>query len=264
MTTVIVVLGSGHSGSTLLDLLLGTQPGLWSAGEVVQRPGIYRRPDAEESCTCGRPIVDCSFWASVRAIAPPEGEAEPPRRRAALEAVAAVSGAEVLVDSSKQSSYVAGLLDEGVDARVVHLVRDARAVAHSHARKGRDFGPSIRKWVSDQAKAQRVLDRFPAAPRTTVRYEDLVRDPAAALTRILASLLGRAGAVDAWRGFRARETHLIAGNRMRFSDDAEVRFDDRFLAEVTSSEWWRGTVEARATLREFGYPLRRRGYLAHV
>jgi len=36
MVSVVYILGSGHSGSTLLDLILGAHPGFSSSGEVAK------------------------------------------------------------------------------------------------------------------------------------------------------------------------------------------------------------------------------------
>jgi len=57
---VLYIGGWGRSGSTLLDLILGQAPGLFSAGEVRE---IWQSGLAENRlCGCERPFRDCSFW----------------------------------------------------------------------------------------------------------------------------------------------------------------------------------------------------------
>ena len=48
--TVIFIAGSGHSGSTLLERILGAMPGLVNVGELYN---LYRRHDAPHQERCG-------------------------------------------------------------------------------------------------------------------------------------------------------------------------------------------------------------------
>lgn len=163
---VLFIGGWGRSGSTLLDLLLGQAPGVFSAGEIreIWQSGcVENRP-----CGCGQAFRSCPFWSRVgkeafggwdrldiervlrlrysldRAWAAPllfPGAWSPLGRRVddyvrvlsrLYRAIKQVSGAEVIVDSSNLSSH-AMLLKAvpSLDMRVVHLVRDSRGVAFS-------------------------------------------------------------------------------------------------------------------------------------
>lgn len=59
---VVYIASVGHSGSTLLDMLLGANDGITSLGEIY-RLAWYARDNA--SCTCGEPIAECPFWSQV-------------------------------------------------------------------------------------------------------------------------------------------------------------------------------------------------------
>jgi len=174
--TVIYIAGAGRSGSTILDRILGTVPRVTSCNETVR---VWRNGFLENlGCACGSRFRDCPFWSAVAEEAFPSGEPNPERTdglqwevsrsryfprlladpspqssfgarlaeyRATLgplyRAIAEVSGCDVLVDSSKlpgEALVLAGI--PGIDVRVVHLVRDARAVAHSWRRDRRDPG----------------------------------------------------------------------------------------------------------------------------
>lgn len=65
---VIYVLSSGRSGTTLLDLLLGSASRAWTVGEAQLLPWELREERAP--CGCGRPVDECPFWRQVRAEAP--------------------------------------------------------------------------------------------------------------------------------------------------------------------------------------------------
>jgi hypothetical protein len=73
-------------------------------------------------------------------------------------------------------------------ARFVHLVRDPRAVARSVVEMGwaGNVWAAARRWVDAEREWARVEERVPATRRFTVRYEDLVRDPARVLGSICA------------------------------------------------------------------------------
>jgi hypothetical protein len=63
MTKYIYIIGSGHSGSTLLDLILGTHSQIFSIGEIKQFEKYIRE---RKLCTCGKVVTECSFWSEVR------------------------------------------------------------------------------------------------------------------------------------------------------------------------------------------------------
>lgn len=164
---VLYVGGSGRSGSTLLDRILGQVPGLWSVGEIVH---IWRRGVAENQlCGCGTPFRECPFWTQVGVHAFGGWEnidvddvlrlqhrvdrnryiplmamrwISPSYRRslaayskylaALYGGIKRVSGKEIIVDSAKHASY-AFLLRQvpEIELRVLHLTRDPRGVAYS-------------------------------------------------------------------------------------------------------------------------------------
>ena len=58
---IIYIMGRGHSGSTILDLLLGNAENVESVGELLSGMG---RLDSQ--CSCGAKIKNCEFWTNVR------------------------------------------------------------------------------------------------------------------------------------------------------------------------------------------------------
>jgi hypothetical protein len=63
---VVYVAGSGHTGSTLLALLLDSHPEICCVGETSIKPPIVKRGGgATQSCSCGVPVAQCPFWTRI-------------------------------------------------------------------------------------------------------------------------------------------------------------------------------------------------------
>ncbi len=57
----IYIAGRGHSGSTMLDAMLGNVEGVESVGELVSGMGRY-----DDLCSCGETFTACPYWREVR------------------------------------------------------------------------------------------------------------------------------------------------------------------------------------------------------
>ena len=60
---VIYILSNGRSGSTLLDLLLGTHPDIWTLGEAQILP--WELKENRLPCGCGANVNSCEFWQAI-------------------------------------------------------------------------------------------------------------------------------------------------------------------------------------------------------
>ena len=68
-------MSAGHSGSTLLDILAGTIPGVFSTGELTYLPWQIARaeqagPEAspQKLCSCGLGFRECNVWSQVVSV----------------------------------------------------------------------------------------------------------------------------------------------------------------------------------------------------
>lgn len=61
---LIYIASTGRSGSTLLDMLLGSHSQIATAGEIQILPHEIMH-DGFMPCGCGKPIPECSFWQQV-------------------------------------------------------------------------------------------------------------------------------------------------------------------------------------------------------
>jgi hypothetical protein len=298
---VLFISGLGRSGSTLLELLLGDVPGVVAIGEVKH---LWERGLRDNDlCGCGAPFHECAFWRAVgerafggwERIDPAEAIASAraadrhrqltagvwgrSRRGSALgrygsmlqrlfDAVRAVSGAALIVDSSKDPphGFVLRSLRE-VDVRAVHLVRDSRGVAFSWskvvARPDAASGATMARmsavqsglmWV-DANLLTEALGRL-GMPLVRVRYEDLVANPAAELRRIGALASVRVRELQPPREPGRPQHHGIGGNPIRFSETAvTVRADDEWRRRMRTRDRRVVTGLTAMLLHRYGYPL---------
>jgi hypothetical protein len=62
---VVYLAGSGHSGSTLMALLMDCHPRIVSVGETAFKRSVQRRAPLSQTCSCGRQFLECEFWKAV-------------------------------------------------------------------------------------------------------------------------------------------------------------------------------------------------------
>lgn len=303
---VIYIAGHGRSGSTLLDCLLGQVPELFSLGEV--RFSWHQGFIENHLCACGQPFHECNFWTSVvkssefidekKILDFAEHVARLDKVRTIpqflrfskaadsynllmeevitfsklYQTIAKVSGSSWLIDSSKTAWY-AYLLHNvpGIKLHVVHLIRDARAVAYSRQRKKVLKGaPSENKymatfsssntakwWNYDNLAAQSL--RHISDTYIRVRYEDLIQDPKAQISRILERIGFKDGInLNFLDGNTAylKSSHIVYGNPSRFQQGATTLcLDDEWKRNMPAKHYFTVTLTALPLLILYGYSM---------
>ncbi len=244
---VVFILGSGHCGSTLLDLLLDCHSQIVGVGELQH---LARDP----VCACGRNVVDCPFWHAAAIKIKYDLQAHRkkidfllnrPRfwqRRgldwqrldsesdfvgvyqSLFEYILQQSGKEVIVLSSKSVPLFELLQkSEVIEPVVIHLVRDGRAVVWSYMKKYNSALPFIWKWIAENIKVEILKLRYKQIKFLTINYQQLTRDPEGTLKAILAELS------LPWQpeilNFRDCPHHQVGGNRMKLRKDSTIKED---------------------------------------
>ncbi len=303
---VLYVAGFGRSGSTLLGNVLGQVDGFVSVGEIrnIWLHGLIQN----KICGCGAPFNECEMWQPVLHEAfggmggvDPEKMIQlrerwsrtkhiplmlaPPtrclvRRRLAeyldnlerlYRAVQTTTGSRVIVDTSKFPSYgfTVGMVSS-IDLRVVHLVRDPRAVAYSWSRKRLQPDPenpeymvrhspvaSSSRWMARNL-ATEALWRRSKERYSMLRYEDFVAEPQRTIRQVL-ELAGEERASlphVAEHEVKLGLNHNIWGNPSRFrTGTVKIRPDTEWTSRIKPGDSTLVSALTFPLLVRYGYPL---------
>ncbi|WP_022836723.1 sulfotransferase family protein [Salisaeta longa] len=191
----LFVVGCPRSGTTLVQRLLNAHPEVAIAPEtfLVQKARRHSPPALIEALAAG-PLFPAmgapdAFHRAARAAHDPQAIFE-----ALLRTFAAHTGASVVGEKTPDHvRHIPQLLDWFPRARVIHVVRDARAVVNSWRTVPWRSGYVARDaelWVEHVAAGRAAAATHPAAVHT-VRFEALVRSPEATL-RTLCRAVGLA------------------------------------------------------------------------
>lgn len=159
VTNLLYIMGRDHSGSTVLDALLGNAEKIESVGELVS--GLEREG---EVCSSGTPFHKCEFWSQVRLgfeqitsfslkeaadllrhqahigrlskflLLRPNSKGVQVLKKvnnAILYSVLQVAGKKCMLDSSKEHTRALFLLRFLPNAKIIHLVRNPERILSS-------------------------------------------------------------------------------------------------------------------------------------
>lgn len=301
---VLYVMGYGRSGSTFLDVLLNNSAAVTSVGAL---SNYWLWLERALPCACGAPLTECPMWGRIVAdhlgrlphddlLRWNEVQEGVERRhrlprllrgrlpgelledyRLALETLLAEVRDRVdtpaVVDSSGSGADKTGrpyalARHTGADVRVIHLVRDGRAVAWS-GMKGRGspersefrlprplvgirFGVA---WSVANLTSEWIARRLGPGQVLRVRYEDLATDPVGQLRRIGA--FAGVKLDDLVRKVEAGEPlavgHNVAGNRLRFREEIRIRPDFTWRERMPAPLRWILTAQLWPLLLRYGY-----------
>ncbi|NEQ97132.1 MAG: sulfotransferase [Cyanothece sp. SIO2G6] len=205
---VVFILGIGRSGTTLIDLMLGSHPQGFSLGEISKLPERTRKgkPIAENTTfwtdtfteaeikklSLGfghyriNPLVPLKIERFVRELINQDEIFNP------YSLLFSKIQAEFLVDSSKYPYWV----KKQTQARefrsgsltpfILWIVRDGRAVINSYRRvyPNWTFEQKVQRWQQVMLETQDFFQALPDSNKKQIRYEALASDPQAVLTDI--------------------------------------------------------------------------------
>jgi len=187
--------GAARSGTTLLGDLLGAHPTHLCMPETSYKVHVLRR------ARWGRPDADLALGLSLVARHPKFKELGIPLPHVTTPSLSALfdpllttyaevtgkAGARIWIDQTPSNIAIGHtLLEQFPDAKLIHLVRDGRAIAASMIPL--DWGPNNvvgagRAWLRPIAQGLALEMAYPQRV-LRVKYEDLVQDPRTVLLRL--------------------------------------------------------------------------------
>jgi len=226
---VVMICGAGHSGSTLLGMILGSHSQAFYMGEggKARYLGDLNKPARKRVCKiCGE---DCPVWSGFVWD----------KTQALHAQVASHIGRNVIIDSTKKDAWIDARSEElrsiGASPHLVLLTRDGRAVVNSRIRKYPERNPEtqIRDWMGQMERSEVLYDSFDG-PKMRIRYEDLA-EKSEQVAHKLCDML-ELDYESSMLNFSQTDHHVLGGNSGTQYIAARKRFENPDKAFVSLNE----------------------------
>lgn len=248
-TQVLYTLGLGHSGSTVMDMTLGSLNQVVGLGEVKmlldnRYNQKYIRNKHSEICSCGKSISKCELWSLVleRIKEKPE-ESYLSRYHFLISIIARKEIGAVLSDSSKSLSSLKELTAElnsmensNIEFHVIHLIKELPLWLTSQKKvlnlSRWDILPLLRLsyyWLRENLEMMQFLKKS-RTRYTRVRYKAFCQNPVEALGDVINA--NELIWPDQFR-LNPSKNHIGLGNEMRTnsSKTKEIKLDLSYKKE---------------------------------
>ncbi len=211
---VILLIGEGHSGSTLLDLIMDSHSQIVGVGELSH---YNNHLNSGELCSCGKQIKDCEFWQNVFENIDASKLPLMYRKKTdflynkneyfyysdyekkldteeyiriteqVYKNILQFSNKKIIFDSSKSCDRAEAIIkfNKNIEIVLLHLVRNGKGVTYSNIKLGRQGFGFMKKWMMSNLKTELVKNRNKNIQNIFVLYEDFVKNPERVLKYIL-------------------------------------------------------------------------------
>jgi len=211
---VFYILSHGHSGSTLLDMMLGAHSQIFGAGEL---SNIYQPKD--DPCVCGASKANCPVWSNF---------SKDDSIFKIYRGLPRITGKTHIIDSSKDPCWL-NTIRKGADVSAIHLKREPLGVYNSVRKK---YQVGARAFARQWKERERIISYGKKyVDSITVNYEDLVTSPESTLKYIL-SHYGLEYEPQVLR-FKSVEQHQYQGNRHRLDKNEVLKLDLSYKEQLT-------------------------------
>jgi hypothetical protein len=226
---LVCIIGTGHCGSTLLDLIIGSHSEVFSLGELIAISSHMDNSSGAYPRICSVCRGKCTFWNEKASwpLLQLYYSRKTALHRAAGKGARLIyspyhllskwSGKNILVDSSKKPSWYKRQLQSrhgagGITPYLIFITRDGRAVVNSYLRKYPERGiETITKtWLQQVNGMNNFYEQFEPSRRMKVKYEELASRPETVAGK-LCEFLG-IPYEKAMLTYWVHDHHLVAGN----------------------------------------------------
>lgn len=290
---VVYIVGRGRSGSTLLENLIGESNELFPVGEF----RLWHKCFNEKyTCGCGASNKNCKFWSEVFSIYSEETIEnyrnlflsimgykkqfflkKDDNQKELLIAIAElyrriheVSGGKVIVDASK-NPYFGYLLSqiEEIDLKVLHIIRDPRAVTfswirqleradreeHELYRQKMSTTKSAMLWNASNYLSESFKGKISREQVFTLKYEEMTND----LETSLQKVFNHIGMDFPGVPKIIREKHSISGNpsRLKSAGEIKIRKDQDWIKGLKTADYLLSSILTFPFLVYYKYKVQR-------
>ena len=180
---VIFICGAGHSGSTLLGMILGSHSHCFYTGEALKTIYFHRdqTPIRKRMCKfCG---FDCPVWSKL----------DLNKSRDIYTQIMDITQKSVVVDSTKSIAWlqekIAEVISSNITPYLIFLQRDGRAVVNSRIRKSpdQDISEIITAWVEKIRETEELFTEC-LQQKIKIHYEELATQPDSIISHLCSFL----------------------------------------------------------------------------
>lgn len=250
---ILYIMGTGRSGTTILEILLSNNPGIFGVGEVTHifQDGFID----DEICSCGKPTSVCEYWSSVRQqcawkeadisklnqlfvdiawhtqfpkvafglVSRKKRDLFSKTNECLFQSSSDISGANIVVDSSKYAGRALELARAfPKNVKIICLTRSPAGLVKAFKKtdaaeqKPKSLSGTLYYYLYTLA-CFRVVAWILKSRILRIRYEDMIANPDQTLCRI-----------ESWAGIDLSKTknilkekqwlnagHIVTGNRLR-------------------------------------------------
>ncbi len=257
--SVVFVSCLGHSGSTVVDLILGGHPRFVGLGEfcsLLDPAADWLDRTADTECSCGKTLDECVFWGPVcERLREHPDLSFPERYQLVLSAFDEILGEDrILVDSSKELRHLQMLKDlPEITLKALFIIRDVRSwvisrnkadirhgnyrladLMRKHGRRAwrgylqRTWPGLFWQWYRGNRRMQRFF-KDQGLPVFQFGYEELALYPERVIPKIC-EFLG-VDFSESMMSLQESGSHCALGNRMRTQKEKRRRifYDNRWF-----------------------------------
>ena len=244
---LILIRGLGHSGTTILDTILGKHSSIVGIGEgirvlrgVKKEKAMPKRLRSKEryelECTCDNLVPKCNVWGkTIEHIINNDEESLDKKFNYLSNKIYKNYGNEILIVDSSQSDLNSTIYFKNeYEIKVILLTKDIRSWVNSYEKKyNRSILRNVLTWYFVNKKIEKFL-KINNLDYLKIGYEEFALHTEEILQKIFSWLK-----IDNEKNLLSlskSKSHIVAGNRMRLnkSNNSKIIYDSSWKSRKSN------------------------------
>ena len=244
---LILIRGLGHSGTTILDTILGKHSSVVGIGEGIRvlrgvkkkrtMPKRLRSKERYElECTCGNLVTKCNVWGkTIEHIINNDEESLDKKFNYLSDKIYKNYGNEILIVDSSQSDLDSTICFKNkYEIKVILLTKDIRSWVNSYEKKyNKNILRNVLTWYFVNKKIEKFL-KINNLDYLKIGYEEFALHTEVILQKIFSWL--KINNEKNLLGLSKSKSHIVAGNRMRLnkSNNSKIIYDSSWKSRKSN------------------------------